>query len=576
MLLAFALVLLDFYLTRYTASHETRNVELRLISEAHLVAYDLADAPRPELTRLVNAAGRRAQARITVIAHSGLVLADSRHDAETMENHAHRPEVRKALQGETGTSVRHSATLDRDLCYVAIPFTYQGRPGFVLRLAVPLVEVSQAISAIRWRIVYASVITAALALLLAYFFSLRMSRRIGRIQRFAESLLVSSEPATLPAEPDDELGALSRALNHMGRQLRESLGNLRIESARRNAILASMVDGVLAVDREMRILFCNSSFAEAIGADPLGMEGKPLLAILRDSAIFAVLESVLATGEATTSRIQLAAASDRVFAVNAAPMAAGEQGGAVAVLHEITEIERLERIRQDFVANVSHELRTPLAAILGYAETLLDGAMEDPDTSRRFLETIRAHAIRLNNISTDLLTLSELDAGVSMPIATFSLHDTIATAIRTVEPEARLRNVKLTCGEIQKIDIQGYRLRLEQAIVNLLDNAIKFNYSGGEVLITASETLQCEVKIAVADTGSGIPSPDLSRIFERFYRVERARSRQVGGTGLGLAIVKHTVELMKGRIEVASEPGRGSTFTLFIPIEVPAPSPLPH
>lgn len=568
-LLAFALAVLDFYLTRYTAWRETQNVETRLAAEAHLVAYDLADAPRKDLNRLVHKAGDRAQTRITVITHTGVVLADSQHDPETMENHATRPEVRQALRGRTGASVRHSVTLDRDLCYVAIPFTYRGRHGLVLRLAVPLVEVSQAVSAVRWRIVYASVITAALALLLAYFFSLRISRRIGRIKLFADRLLASRGAVTPIPEAADELGALSRALNHMGRQLRQSMEKLSVESARREAILASMVDGVLAVGHDMRILFCNGSFAQAIGEDRVQMIGTPLLAILRDSALYTLLETVLATGETATSRIQLASASDRVFAAHAGPLMAEEKRGAVAVLHEITDIERLERVRRDFVANVSHELRTPLASILGYAETLLDGAMEDAETSSSFLKTIRSHAIRLNNISADLLTLSELDAGVATaPPSAFSLRETITTAARSVEAEARQRSVRLIFGAIEEIEIRGYKLRLEQAVVNLLDNAIKFNHPGGEVRIEGFRTPDGQARITITDTGSGIPPQDLSRIFERFYRVDRARSRQVGGTGLGLAIVKHAVELMNGRVEVASELGKGSTFTLLIPLEI--------
>ena len=576
-MLAFALAVLDFYLTRYTAWRETQNVEIRLGAEAHLVAYDLADTPHGELNRAVREAGNRAQARVTVITHSGIVLADSQHDPETMENHAARPEVRQALQGRTGASVRHSVTLDRDLCYVAIPFAYQGRRGFVLRLAVPLVEVSHAVSAVRWRIVYASVITAVLALLLAYFFSLRISRRIARIKLFAEHLLISREPVALISESDDELGALSRTLSQMGRQLRESMDKLSIESARLEAILASMVEGVLAVGYDMRILFCNDSFAQAIGDSGVRIIGTPLLAVLRDSALFTLLETVLATGETAKGRIQLAAASDRVFAAYTAPLMAEEKRGAVVVLHEVTDIERLETIRRDFVANVSHELRTPLAAILGYTETLLDGAMEDAAISKRFLDTIRTHAIRLNNISADLLTLSELDAGVSTALpSAFSLEEIISTAARSVEAEARQRSVGLNLGEIEDVEIRGYKLRLEQAVMNLLDNAIKFNHAGGEVHIEARLTPEGQVKVVVTDTGCGIPSQDLSRIFERFYRVDRARSRQVGGTGLGLAIVKHAIELMNGRIEVTSKVGKGSTFTLLIPVNGPGTFARPH
>jgi len=576
LLIAFALGVLDFYLTRYTAARETSNVELRLISEAHLIAYEVANVPPTELNRRVGEAGDRAQARVTVMTHAGVVLADSQHDPETMGNHANRPEVRLALQGRTGASVRHSATLDRDLCYAALPFTYRGQSGFVLRLAVPLFELSNAVSAVRRRIIYASFATAALAFLLAYFFSLRISRRIGRIKTFAERLLTLREPATVPPAVNDELGALTHALNHMGRQLRDSIDKLKVESSRRNAVLASMVDGVLAVGQDLRILFCNESFARAIGADPSNLDRTPLLAILRDSDLFTVLEKVLATGESVTSRVQLAAAAERVFAVNAAPLIAEEGRGAVAVLHEITEIERLDAVRRDFVANVSHELRTPLAAILGCAETLLDGAMQDANAGNRFLETIRAHAIRLNSISADLLTLSELDAGVSTAPSTFFLKQTISTAVHIIEPEACLRNVTVICGELEDVELRGYKVRLDQAVVNLLDNAVKFNHPGGEVRIDAVPMADGFVKINVADTGSGIPKQDLNRIFERFYRVDRARSRQVGGTGLGLAIVKHAVELMSGRIEVVSELGKGSTFTFFIPIDITPHLPPSH
>ncbi|HEU5023258.1 MAG TPA: ATP-binding protein, partial [Bryobacteraceae bacterium] len=576
LLLAFALGALDFYLTRYTASRVTSDVELRLTSEARLLAWELAAVPASELNRAVIDAAERAQARVTVITRAGVVLADSEHDAETMENHKDRPEVRRALQGATGSAIRHSATLNRDLCYVALPFTYAGGSGFALRLAVPLVQVSRAVSAVRTRIVYASLAAAALALILAWFFSARLSRRIERIKIFAERLLTSTEPATLIPESTDELGALSRALNHMGQQLRESMQKLQIESSRRSAILASMVEGVLAVGHDMRVLFCNESFAQAIGADPRSMIHAPLRTVLRDSALLDVLEHVLSTGDAVTRRIQIAAAGDRAFAVHAAPLA-GEAGrGAVAVLHEITELERLENVRRDFVANVSHELRTPLAAILGYTETLLDGAMNEPETSRTFLETIRAHTIRLNNISADLLTLSDLDSGVSRTApSSFSLEQAIATAVRTAAPEAQLRNVTVICGDIEPVEMSSYRLRLEQVLVNLLGNAIKFNHSGGEVRIEAAKMPDGIVKITVADTGCGIPAEDLSRIFERFYRVDRARSRSVGGTGLGLAIVKHAAELMNGKIEVASELGKGSVFTLLLPAVVSEAAPSP-
>jgi two-component system phosphate regulon sensor histidine kinase PhoR len=425
-----------------------------------------------------------------------------------------------------------------------------------------------AVAAVRWRIVYVSFLTAAIGLAFAYFFSLRVSRRINRLRVFAERLLHSEQPEILTPEANDELGALSRTLNDMGQQLRDLIERLRIESSRRQAILSSMVEGVLAVDHEMRILFCNDSFAKAIGSNTPPLERAPVLSLVRDSAFVSMLARVLASGEPLKTRIHLAVTGDRAFEVQAAPLVASERSGVIAILHDISEIELLERIRKDFVANVSHELRTPLAAIQGYAETLLDGALEDAAINRTFLETIKAHAIRLNNISADLLTLSELDSGASAaPVSALSLKDSIATALRTVESEAWIRSVHIICGEIEEIEIRGNKLHLEQVIINLLDNAIKFNRPGGEVRIEVSRTSAREARICIADTGMGIPTQELPRIFERFYRVDKARSRQVGGTGLGLAIVKHAVELMNGSVEVHSELGKGSVFTVTLPTQ---------
>jgi two-component system phosphate regulon sensor histidine kinase PhoR len=566
LLLAFALFFLDFDLTRYTAQRETYSVEQRLISEAHLLADELSAVPLSDLPRYARDSDRRAQARVTLINPSGIVLADSQHSADTMENHSNRPEVRDALHGRIGSSVRHSDTLNRDLCYVAIPLTYRGEQGLVLRLAVPLQELDNAVAAVRWRILYVSFLTAAVGLAFAYFFSLRVSRRINRLRAFAERLLHSDQPEILTPEVNDELGALSRTLNAMGQQLRDLIERLRIESSRRQAILSSMVEGVLAVDHEMRILFCNDSFARAIGASTSPPERIPVLSLVRDSAFVSMLAKVLATGEPLKTRIHLPVTGDRAFEVQAAPLVASERSGVIAILHDITEIEFLERIRKDFVANVSHELRTPLTAIQGYAETLLDGALEDASINRTFLETIKAHAIRLNNISADLLTLSELDSGASAaPVSTFSVKDSIVTALRTVESEASIRGVRVSCEDVEDITICGNKLHLELAIINLLDNAIKFNRPGGEVRVDVSRPSGREVRITIADTGVGIPAQELPRIFERFYRVDKARSRQVGGTGLGLAIVKHAVELMNGRVEVSSELGKGSVFSVTLP-----------
>jgi two-component system phosphate regulon sensor histidine kinase PhoR len=558
------LVVLDSFLTTYVGRRETLSVQHRLTSEARILEGEVPGIAPPDLANWSSQASARSQARVTIVDPQGRVLADSEHDPETMENHAQRPEILQARRGEVGVSIRHSATLDRDLCYVALSFPYQGAAGFILRLAVPLQELDAAVAAVRWWLFGTSLIALGVAMAVASVFSTRFTQRIRHLQSFAENLVETKALQDLAPGADDELGSLARSLNRMASQLRDSLDKLSLESARREAILSSMVEGVLAVDQQKRVTFCNASFARVTAIQLPIPPRAPLLEVVRDAGLLDMLSQVLASGEPLKGRLELSAANGRSFEVQVAPLPASSRLGAIAVLHDITDLERLERVRKDFVANVSHELRTPLAAIRGYAETLLEGALEDPENNRQFLEIIKAQAARLNNIASDLLILSELESGKAEPAEaeTFSLRGVLDNALRTVESEARVRGVRLVCGPVEDASVSGSKIRLEQALVNLLDNAIKFNRPAGEVRIEITRGPDREVRISVADTGIGIPSQDLSRIFERFYRVDKARSRAVGGTGLGLSIVKHVLERMNGRITVESELGKGTVFSI--------------
>jgi two-component system phosphate regulon sensor histidine kinase PhoR len=352
----------------------------------------------------------------------------------------------------------------------------------------------------------------------------------------------------------------------MASRIRDLVENVSLESSRREAILASMNEGVLAVDQRLHVIFCNGALARAVGADRPAEAGTPVLDLVRDPVLVNLLTEVIASGAPVKHKLQLSAGEGKSFEAAAAPMAVAGKRGAIAILHDITDLERLERVRKDFVANVSHELRTPLTAIRGYAETLLGGALADTENNRRFVEIIQAHAIRLNNIAADLMILSELESG--RPAAEpemVSVRDAVEMAVTTLESEARVRGVRLNCIDAGDLVVMGHKIRLEQALVNLLDNAVKFNRTGGEARVEMGRTPDGKTFIAIADTGSGIPSEDLPRIFERFYRVDKARSRAVGGTGLGLSIVKHVVERMNGAVRVESQLGRGSTFTILLP-----------
>jgi two-component system phosphate regulon sensor histidine kinase PhoR len=411
----------------------------------------------------------------------------------------------------------------------------------------------------------ASVLVLALAVTLAILFLRAFSRRMSCIRAFVERLL---DPQIFDQElpsGDDELGALARSLQRTAPRIRELVESLQLENARREAILASMVEGVLAVDKDLRVTFCNDSFARTVGARLPVVPGMPLPELLRDPGLREIMTTVLETGQRIERRLTLPAAEGHSFEVLAGPLAGAATRGALAILHDVTRLERLERVRKDFVANVSHELRTPLAAISGYAETLLHGALEDQENNRRFVQIILAQTTRLTNIASDLLALSELESsGASDQPQPVSVRAALESAVRTVESNARVRGVRLICGQLEDLTVTGQQLRLEQVFVNLLDNAVKFNRPNGEVQVEMRHKND-KVSIMIADTGIGIPSEDLPRIFERFYRVDKARSRAMGGTGLGLSIVKHAIEQMGGTIKVDSRLGEGTEFSIEIP-----------
>jgi len=417
-----------------------------------------------------------------------------------------------------------------------------------------------------WRpLVVGTLVVLVIAAFLAFVFTRSFSRRVSQIRAYAERLLDPPVPDEPLPSGDDDLGLLARSLQRTAPRIRELIESLKLEGARREAILTSMLEGVLAVDKDLRVTFCNRSFARTVDARLPVVPGIPLLELVRDPGLRQIMTTVLSTGERIERRLTLPAAGAHSFEVLAGPLGAPETRGALAILHDVTQLERLERVRRDFVANVSHELRTPLAAIRGYAETLLEGALEDRDNNRRFVEIILAQATRLTNIASDLLSLSELEStAIAAPPQPVSVRSAIESALRTVESSARVQGVRLLCEKLDDLKVVGYELRLEQVFINLLDNAVKFNRPNGEVQVEMRRN-NGKVRILIGDTGIGIPSEDLPRIFERFYRADKARSRAMGGTGLGLSIVKHAVEQMGGSIQVHSRLGEGSEFTIELP-----------
>ena len=530
MLMAASLLGVDFYVTRVTADTEISSMRAALTTQARI----LASAANPPFDAWAARAAAQTESRVTVLGADGSILGDSERGAPVSD----------------------------ELLIVTVPAT---APASTLRLSKSLDPIHQRANTLRAQLVAVSLLSLALAAGMAYLFVESFSKQTSSLRAYTERLLdpqISEQE--LPAG-DDDLGALAQSLRRTVPRIRGLLESLKLEGARREAILTSMVEGVLAVDKDLRVTFCNNSFARTVGARMPVSPGMQLLELVRDPALIEIMTDVLASGERMERRLTLPAADQHSFEVLAGPLAGASTPGALAILHDVTELERLERVRKDFVANVSHELRTPLAAIRGYAETLLDGALEDHDNNRRFVEIIEAQATRLTNIASDLLTISELEsnnaARVPKPI---SIRSALESALRTVESGARLRGVRLLCEKLDDAQVLGNELQLEQVFVNLLDNAVKFNRLNGEVHVEAHSSDET-VQIAISDTGIGIPSEDLPRVFERFYRVDKARSREMGGTGLGLSIVKHVMEQMGGTVTVDSRLGEGSRFTLAMP-----------
>ena len=508
-----------------------------------------------------------SNARVTVITSDGQVLADSQSDPQTMENHAGRPEIRDALARGDGQSIRHSVTINRDLLYYAVRLSVAAGPPVVLRFALPVQTVDVELSEFRRRLWLASLITLLVTGFVSLLISQSFSARVDRLQEFSRRV-AKGDFRPLFADPaGDALDKLAVSLSETAARLDLTICTLRDERNLSAAILGSMVEGVVVVDAADRVVFSNTGFAEILGLDMLPKIGSALVESVRQTELIEAVRNVLRGEPAVHAEIVTGTLRQRFFAATATAVRGGETSGAVLVLHDITELRKLERVRRDFVANVSHELRTPLTAIQGFAETLLAGAIDDPQNRMRFLEIILEHSRRLARLTDDLLMLSKMDADkLELEIRRLSVSQFVEGCIETTHRPAAEKDLRISVNLQQPLpDIAADRRRLAEVLQNLLDNAMQYTPSGGQIMVSASAN-GAEVTFTVSDTGIGIPRADQSRIFERFYRVDVARSREVGGTGLGLSIARHLVEVHGGRIWVESEVGQGSQFHFTVPI----------
>ena len=558
-------------LDRAVARRITDQVASRLTEETRL-ARDLLPS-EPDLAAgadaLADRLGRDLGLRVTIIDASGKVLGDTDLDGEALlsvENHADRPEVIEAMRAGTGRAVRYSRTLTENMLYVASRIDPDDPSRGIVRLAVPLTDVKKAQEEIRGPILVAALLSVVLAAGIGWVVARGPARRLEAMARAASDFAGGRTAVRAEAGGDDEVAVLARSLNRMADELQERLVLLERERSQLRTVLEGMVEGVVLTDPTGRILLANDAFRRIFNAQ-LPVEGRRPLETARVPALQEAIESALEADEPVTREIALGGAQDKVIQASLASIReSGETVGAVAVFHDVSELKRLERVRREFVANVSHELRTPLTAIKGYAETLRDGGLRDPETAAEFVRVIHRHAERLRALIEDLLDLAAVEQGEArIDLAPVALRDVATQAEAVARPAAAGKRHTLTLdvpGDLPRV--LADRDRLGQVLINLLDNAVKFTPEGGRIEVSARPS-SGRVVLSVKDNGVGIPPEDIGRIFERFYRVGRSRDRREGGTGLGLAIAKHLTQAMGGTIEVESRPGSGTTFRVSLP-----------
>lgn len=506
--------------------------------------------------------------RITVILANGTVIADSRENPGKMDNHLNRPEIKEAMMGKTGTADRYSYTIKQNLMYVAVPFQHNGSIIGVVRTAIPIVAIEKTLSSILNKFIFAGIFLAILIALIGWLISHRISAPYEEISNSIERIASGDLDFRLKPTKSKVMKNLNEAMNKMISQLDEKIKTIDHQSSEQQAVLQSMAEGVIAVDDNKNIITINKAAYKLLGLDSENVEGRKIKEIVKYKELRHIITHAIKTNELIEEEI-IIPPDDRYVQLHGTMLnnENGETIGALVVLNDVTRLRRLEAVRRDFVANVSHEIRTPLTSIKGFIETLLDGAIDEPDTAKRFLGIMKNQANRLNSIIEDLLSLASLEESENRESIQFNqakIKKVIDSAISVCSPRAQSKNITLTVNCDSDIKLVVNATLLEQALVNLIDNAVKYSSEGTNVVIRCKLDKK-ECAISVKDEGMGIAKEQLPRIFERFYRVDKARSRTLGGTGLGLAIVKHIAKVHNGHVTVESELGKGSIFSFIIP-----------
>jgi len=563
-----------FFLDRQLEDNSLRDIGISLINQGNLVenqitAESLKKADTVYLETLVRTLGPKIKCRITVVRSDGKVLADSersRDELLEMENHRNRPEVAKALNGEIGVNTRYSFTLKINMMYVALPLKDKSEIIGALRLALPLESVQRALFEIRKTIFVGLFFALVLAFILGSIVAGRTLKSVNRIIQVSRKFSEGDFSHRITHGSKDEIDELAATLNKMAQDIEDKIKEIKKQNQEISAVLNSMIEGVVVVDKAGYVVSINPTVEKIFGTMKGDVEGKYFLEAIRNNDISEVINGVLRKGGSASGEINLVWPVRKIFQINATPIFDNEKvGGCLAVIHDITEIRRLETIRSDFVANVSHELKTPLTSIKGFVETLLESALDDKENNRNFLRIIQDHAERHNSLVNDLLSLSHLESkDITLNKQDFDLTRKAEEVILGFSSQLKKKEIEVKNELPAGLSVKADKERVGQVLTNLLDNAVKFNKERGSIRIYSQQS-DGKLKVVIEDSGIGIPEKDIPRIFERFYRVDKARSRELGGTGLGLSIVKHIVELYGGSVGVESSEGFGSKFWFTIP-----------
>ncbi len=506
---------------------------------------------------------------VTIILPDGKVVADTRKDPALLDNHSDRPEIKEALSGHVGRNIRYSYSVQKELLYLALPIFAGQQVIAVVRTSMPYQQTYQVFSVLQYQIVLILLIGFFIILLIFFLVARQISRPLNEIAETMERVAGGEHNIRLPDFRGIELHRISTAFNRLIEELESQIHRINEQKNQQQAIFQSMNEGILAIDKDQRIIAFNKAAVKILKLEER-IKNRDLHEVIRNSQLIKVIERSLRTESLIEEEILLRDEPMRYIQVHGSSLKddKGQTIGAMVVISDVTKIKRLEEVRKDFVANVSHEIRTPLTSIQGFVETLLDGALEDKETAKRFLEIIDNQSKRLNSIIEDLMVLASLEQKEERSEFRFSeefLAEVLRNAMQVCQAQADQKAIKLELRCDEQLKIRMNPSLLEQAVVNLITNAIKYSPEHTQVQIEAT-VKEKEVEIKVTDQGIGIPRDYHERIFERFYRVDKARSRKLGGTGLGLSIVKHIVKVHNGRVAVESKVGKGSTFYIYLPL----------